>query len=127
MTLLNNPSQAEPARGRLSTWVTHTSTSPTLGTFRPGTYFVRAHCHVTEAFDSDGSDNLTVGYTTDTDAFVTSIDVSTTGVKSVSLGTLAGYNGTAHSVTAYYVAGGSAPTQGKCLIVLEFIRVPTQP
>lgn len=117
---------AEPT-GRMTAWVTSTSQNPSLGTLHAGTYFVRAHCHVTEAFDSDSTDTITVGYDTDADAFATSIDVSTTGVKSVTLGTLNGYNGTARAVEAYYSAGGSAPTQGKALIILELFRVPSQP
>lgn len=93
----------------------------------PGSYFVRAHCHVTQAFNSDGTDEITVGYDADTDAFITAIDVSSTGVKSVTLGALNGYNGTARSVEAYYVNGGSEPSQGKALIILEFFPVPVQP
>ena len=124
MTLLNTQ---PTANGRMSKWVTHDGQTQTLGALQPGSYFVRAHCHVTESFDSDGSDTLTVGYDTDTDAFVTSIDVSSTGVKSVTLGTLQGYNGTARSVKAYYVAGGSAPTQGKAIVIVEFLPVPVSP
>lgn len=98
-----------------------------MGILRPGTYFVRAQVHVTVAFNSDGTDNITVGYDADTDAFITSLDVSTTGVKTASLGTLNGYNGTARTVEAYYTAGGSAATAGKAIVILEIFPVPISP
>lgn len=113
--------------GRMAAWVTSTSQNPTLGILQPNTYFVRAHVHVTEAFNSDGSDALTVGYDTDSDAAITSIDVSTTGIKSVTLGALAGYNSTARKVEAYYVNGGSEPTLGKALVILEIFPSPPSP
>lgn len=125
MTLINSFQNRPQPTGRMTAWVTSSSQNPTLGTMPAGSYFVRAHCHVTEAFNSDGTDTLTVGYDTDTDAFVTSIDVSSTGVKSVTLGVLNGYNGTARAVEAYYVNGGSEPSEGKALVILEIFSVPT--
>lgn len=98
-----------------------------MGALLAGTYLAAAHVHVTEAFNSDGTDTLTVGYDADPDAFVTSVDVSTTGVKSVTLGALSGYNGTARAVEAYYVNSGTEPTTGKALVILEILRVPKQP
>jgi hypothetical protein len=115
------------ATNRLMTWVTSGSQSRSLGVLQAGTYVARAHVHVTEGFNSDGSDTLNVGYDTDTDAFITSVDVSTTGIKSITLGSLAGYNATARQVKAYYVNGGSEPTTGKALVILEIFPSPTQP
>lgn len=111
----------------LSGWATYARQTVPLGNMPAGRYFVRAHVHVTEAFDSDGADALTVGYSTDTDAFIESVDVSSTGVKTVTTGTLTGYNGTARPVVIYYAAGGSAPTQGKALVILEFFDVRSEP
>lgn len=113
--------------GRMQAWVTAGSQNPVLGILQAGTYFARAHVHVTEAFNSDGTDTLTVGWDSDTDALVTSVDVSTTGVKTLTLGANVGYNGTAHSVEAYYANGGSEPTTGKALVILEFFPIPKQP
>jgi len=125
MTLLLPSTVAPPASARLQGWVTHTQQTVDLGTMPANRYFVRAHCHVLEAFNSDGSDTLTVGYSDDTDAFVQSVDVSSTGVKSVTLGTLTGYNGTARPVNIYYSPGGSAPSEGKAYVALELW--PTHP
>lgn len=115
------------ARGRMTAWVTSGSTSPVLGTRMAGSYVARVHVHVTEAFNSSGSDTLTVGYDADTDAIVTSVDVSTTGVKSVTLGVDAGYSGTARQLEGYYLAGGTAPTTGKAIIIIEIFPCPKQP
>jgi hypothetical protein len=127
MTLLNAFQERLTSNGRMMAWVTSSSQNPTLGILQPGAYVARAHVHVTEAFDSDGTDTLTVGYSTDTDAFVTSVDVSTTGVKSITLGILSGFNSTARTVKAYYVNGGSSPATGKALVILEILSSPPQP
>ncbi len=111
----------------LSAWVADDAQNPSLGSLLLYNYVKAVHVHVTEAFDSDGTDLLTVGYDADPDAFATSIDVSTTGVKTVTLGALAGYNGTTRAVEAYYVNGGSEPTAGKALVTLEYYRVPVPP
>lgn len=119
--------QLSSASGRQAVWVTYNSQNPEIGVLPVGSYFVRAHVHVTEAFDSNGADTLTVGYDADTDALITSVDVSSTGVKTVTLGVLQGYNSTARAMEAYYVNGGSEPTVGKALVILEIWKVPTQP
>ena len=125
---MTNPSfPAKDAPRSLQTWVTKDTQNPVMGILPAATYVIQAHVHVTEAFNSDGTDLLTVGWDTDADAIVTSIDVSTTGVKSVTLGSNAGYNGTAQKVKAYYVNGGSEPTTGKAFVLIETVRVPVQP
>jgi len=108
-------------------WVTSASQNPAMGTIPVASYIMTVYCHVTEAFNSDGTDILTVGYAADTDSIATAIDVSTTGVKVVVLGTDNGYIATARIVLAYYVNGGSEPNTGKAIIKVEFQRVPTQP
>lgn len=128
MTLLpQGTGTAEVASGRMKAWVTKDVQNPVLGILQPDTYFVRAHVHVTEAFNSSGNDTLTVGYDADTDAFITSVDVSSTGVKSVTLGVLQGYNSTARKVEAYYVNSGTEPTTGKAIVILELFRLPPSP
>ncbi len=113
---------------RLQAWITKDNQNPVLGILKAPYYIARAHLHVTEAFDSDGSDNIELGDDDDNNRIFTNIDVSSTGVKSVSVAsTASGYNGTSRKIEAYYTNGGSEPTQGKALVVLEFFRVPTQP
>lgn len=111
----------------LSGWVTSSNQNPTLGTLPANSYVVNVRIHVTEAFNSDGTDNLSVGYDADNVAFATNTAVNLTGVKTVTLGTLEGYNATARAVEAYYVNGGSEPTTGKAFVILEYYRVVTQP
>lgn len=126
MTSITSPLTGQPQStptGRIQGWVTKGTQTPVLGIINAPFYFVRAHVHVTEAFNSDGTDTLVVGYSTDTDAFITSVDVSTTGVKSVTLGALQGFNTTSYSILATYTAGGSQPTTGKALVILEFFPV----
>lgn len=130
MTVLSSPisgfSEAS-ARGTMRAWVTKDVQNPVLGTLPAGSYVYGAHVHVTVAFNSDANDTLTAGYDADTDAIFTSIDVSTTGVKSVTLGALSGYNATARNLEAYYVNSGTEPTTGKALVIIEFYRVPPSP
>ncbi len=111
----------------LSGWVTWDNQNPSLGILPANSYVVNVRIHVTEAFNSDGTDNLSVGYDADNVAFATNTAVNLTGVKTVTLGTLEGYNATARAVEAYYVNGGSEPTTGKAFVILEYYRVVTQP
>ncbi len=113
----------------LYNWVTPTVQNPTLGDLPPGAYALRVHCHVIIAFDSSGTDQITVGWDAGVSALATAIDVSTTGIKTVTLGVSAGYRatGAGKSIEAYYTAGGGAPTVGRALIIVEYCRVPLQP
>jgi hypothetical protein len=111
---------------RLQGWVADDATNPSLGTLPADSYVVNVRIQVTELFNSDGDDLISVGYDADNIAFATTTDVSTTGIKTVTLGSLAGYNATARSVEAYYTDTGSAPTTGKALVILEYFRVQTQ-
>lgn len=109
----------------LTGWLADDVTSVELGTLPAAAYVPRVHVQVTEAFNSDGTDTLTVGTAADADAYATAVDVSTTGIKTVTLGASAGYVATAVAVVAAYAAGGSAPTTGKALVVLDYLAVPT--
>lgn len=108
-------------------WVTSGQQNPQLGTIPKNAVVRSVYIHVTQAFNSDGTDLLTVGHAEDPDAYVTNLDVSTTGVKTVSLGTGVGWNGTARAVDVTYTASGSAPTTGKALVIVIFDLVPIQP
>lgn len=112
---------------RLQTWVTSSSQNPSLGVLPPHSYVLRAHLHVTEAFDSDGTDNIQCGYDDDQDFIFANITCNTTGVKAVTLGSASGYNSVARNIEAYYANGGSSPNQGKAFIVIEFMIVPKTP
>jgi hypothetical protein len=110
-------------REHFHAWVADSATTVFMGVLPQDSYVLGVHLHVTEAFDSDGADNINVGWASDTDAIFTATDVSTTGVKSPTLGANNGYNSTEQTMNAYYVAGGSAATAGKALVIVEFARV----
>lgn len=130
MSTITSPLTGRPVQspsGRLQAWITKDSQTVKLGVLKAPYYIARVHVHVTEAFDSDGSDEIRLGDSTDTDRFFTLTDVSSTGVKTPTLGAGNGYNGTSYTVNAQYVNGGSEPTTGKALVIAEFFRVPTSP
>ena len=98
-----------------------------MGAFRNPRYVVRVNVHVTEAFNSDGGDTLVIGHPDNTDGYGESVDVSSTGVKTVTLGSDIGYDATNREVQAVYSNGGTEPTTGKAYIVIEFMPSPPQP
>lgn len=111
----------------ISAWITKGRQTVDLGAIPANTYIMRAHCHVLEAFNSSGTDTVTVGSDADPDAIVTSVDVSSVGIKSVTLGVNAGYNGNAQPLKIFYTNSGGEPTTGAALIILEAVKVPSSP
>lgn len=108
-------------------WVTHSRQTVDLGAIPADTYVLRGHVHVTQAFNSNGTDGVTVGNDVDPDALITSVDVATTGIKSVTLGVNAGFNASAQPVKLFYSNSGSEPSTGAALIILEVSRTPPSP
>jgi hypothetical protein len=106
----------------LSTWVYDDAQNQPLGTLPAYVYVTKVSIHVTEAFNSDGTDNITVGWDADTNGLTSAEDVSTTGVKTPTLNAITGYSHTERDLEAYYVNGGSEPTTGEALIVVEYYR-----
>jgi len=111
---------------RLAAWVADDKQTADMGKLPANTNVVNVRIQVTENFNGSGSDLISVGYSGAATAFATTTDVSTTGIKSVTLGSSAGYNGTARDVQAYYTNGGGEPSTGKALVILEYYRVPEQ-
>lgn len=111
----------------IAAWITKGRQTVDLGALPANTYIMRAHCHVTQAFNSDGTDTITVGSDADPDSVVTSIDVSTTGIKSVTLGVNAGFNSDAQQIKIVYANGGSEPSTGAALFLFETAQVPNSP
>lgn len=110
--------------------VTSSQTNPQLGVLPRGATVIDAIIHCTELFDSDGTDNISIGYDGDPDAYITNKDVSSTGRFSLSEGTLAagsglGYDDTARNgVDATYVNGGSPASTGKAHIIIIYVLLP---
>lgn len=111
----------------ISAWITKGRQTVDLGALPADTYIMRAHCHVTQAFNSDGTDTITVGSDANPDSIVESIDCSTTGIKSVTLGSSAGFNTNAQQIKIFYANGGSEPTTGAALFIFETVKVPNSP
>lgn len=111
----------------ISAWITYGRQTVDLGSLPADTYIMRAHVFTQEAWNSDGTDTLVVGSDADTDSIITSLDIASTGVKSPTLGSSAGYNSTAQQIKIRYVNSGSEPTTGKTLVILETTRTPPNP
>ena len=126
---MTNVSSLPPRRNinTLIGWITYNNASVPLGTMRDDYYVKNIHLHVTEAFDDSGTDNITVGRTGDTDAFMAAEAVNTTGVKSITLGSSNGYNSTNYEVNVYYAGQNGDATQGKAIVIVELEKVPPQP
>jgi len=79
---------------------------------------------VIQAFNSDGTDEISVGLDADLDALALPVDVSTLGSKVVLagayLGTMVGdwLHALGATVVLTYTAGGSAPTTGMALVTV---------
>jgi hypothetical protein len=111
----------------LSAWVTPASTNPNIGILPSESYVVRVQMHTTELWNSDGSDNIKVGNAEDDDAYAINTDVSGTGVHAVTLGSGVGRDGTSRTVDATYTNGGSSPSTGKTLVIIEYFLNRPQP
>lgn len=98
----------------LTGFITDTTTSISLGTIPKGAYIKDVHMDVTEAFNTG---SVRVGISTDTDAFCTLTDVTSTGVKAPTLGVNAGYNPVSVAVVADH---DGTPTSGAVHIIIEY-------
>lgn len=110
---------------RMVAWVQFDSQNPSLGVLPAYSVVTGVLIQVVAAFNSDGDDTISVGYDAAPEAYATSTDVSSTGLKAVTSGALVGYNATSRSIEAYYVNSGTEPTEGSAIVVLEFYRVPS--
>lgn len=109
-----------------SAFVTKDRQTVYLGIFTSPRKVVRAHVEVLTAFDGSGTDQIRIGHATDDDAYGVLVDVSTTGIKTVTLGAGVGYDITPRQVIAQYVAGSGLPSNGSAIVTLEFIQCPLQ-
>lgn len=119
--------QTQGIERTLKIWVEDGQQNPTLGNIPANAWVTEVRISVTQAFNSDGSDEIRVGYDSDEDAYATLTAVNTTGKKSVTLGAGANYDTTARVAEAYYVNGGSEPTAGKAIVILKYDRLPPSP
>jgi hypothetical protein len=100
--------------------VAHDAQTVSLGTI-PAAFRVHSVAiRVITAFNSDGTDQISVGFTGTTEAFATLTDVSTTGNKTVTLGSAPWQNDTARELVAYYVNGGTEPSAGAAIVEVVY-------
>lgn len=120
----------------VSGWLADNNTSMTLGRIPAGSVTTNVWVWVTEAFNSDGTDIINVGIPGNEYVYAYNFDVAATTKFHVPLlGTITGsgavranmgFRPNAEEVVAFYNAGGSAPTTGKALVILEYIPAPAQ-
>jgi hypothetical protein len=125
---------AEPTTGldadvrMMSAWVSVANQTVILG-YKPQNVWVKdIQIQVTQAFNSSGTDTISVGFDADNTGFAAATDVSTTGFKTPTLGGYAGYSPGNHGfIKAYYVNGGGEPTTGKALVTFQYVMVAQSP
>lgn len=113
----------------MSAWAADNAQNPTIGPVPSRSLVTIDFVDVTEAFNSDGTDTITVGWDSDPDALLTSLDVSTTGRKDISsnFGVSYGrYLATGQTVEIYYSNGGSEPSTGKVIAGIRYVLAEEQ-
>lgn len=109
-------------------WVTSASQNPTIGVLPANAIVTGVYVWVQEAFTSDGADEITVGYDASANEYITTLDVSSTGVKAPTAGaTVKTVDATSRTVEIYYVNGGSEPGAGKAHVLVEYYTATVQP
>lgn len=110
----------------LEAWVADDLQTATLGLRPAYTTVTEVLVYVDQAFNSDGTDQITVGYDGAESAFATAVDVSSTGWKTVTLGSGAAYSASGQTAKVYYANGGSEPSTGRALVILRYVPVPVR-
>jgi hypothetical protein len=103
--------------------VRYDGANPTLGTMPVNSMIVDSpRVYVDAAFTDTGTDLLTIGWDSNADAVVESLDVSSTGAKTLVLGDNVGVRQTvARTVEAYYTGQNGNAGAGKATIVIPFV------
>jgi len=105
--------------------ITKDQQNPVVGILPSNVWVQRVSMDVTEAFDGGGAKTISVGYDGDVDAYAVAVDVSSVGIKTLTLGSGVGFDPTARQdVDATY--SGSSPTTGKAHAVIEYFLLPPE-
>lgn len=129
------PFRQSTAINTLSAWVQVTGNRTAhLGKLPTGAYVVRVSMQTTVAWNSSGTDTISVG-TVATPLLITpAVNVAAVGWAYLTptsvppLTATAGYQADIiDDLIAVYAAGGTAPTTGKTLVVVEYTYVPKSP
>jgi hypothetical protein len=113
----------------LSGWVRFDRQTQILGTLGGRWIITQVFLFLDTVFNSSGTDQIQVGYSASHNRYVglTDVSVGAGNIVAPAAGTLPfGFFEAADSrqITAYYVAGGTQPTTGKCLVTVLAVRVP---
>lgn len=122
--------RAPPAVGYISVWLSVATQSATVGVVPPKALIREAGILVTQAFNSDGTDMITIGGSGNANRYADSTDVSTTGNKTLTAGSTATPPASSpggDTIVTAYTKGGSTPTTGKALVWMTYMLVPTSP
>jgi len=107
-------------------YIEYDDANKAIGTIPADCYVKDIHIDIVTEFNAGNNDDeLTIGYTADEDAFMTALDINgATDVQDTSAnhGAEFGFEGTERAVVVYYNQSGTAATQGKAYVLIEFIR-----
>lgn len=115
----------------LEGWITHDAASDTLtlGVLPANAIVTDVFIWTQEAFNSDGTDEVCVGYTGTVEAYGVDVDVASTGVESVTLGTTSRtVDATTRTVQAYYhTSDATNLTTGEAHVMIVWIQATVNP
>lgn len=129
----------QPATYCMAGFIADDIQSLTLGTLPPKSLILELGCNVLEAFNSSGTDNITVGGTGNSTRYAAASDVSSTGLVTFAAGssitppppgsaTVApALQTTGDIVTVAYANGGTEPTTGKALVWMKYTIIGPTP
>lgn len=107
--------------------VTDSTKKVKLGTIPDSCVVTSVRLFVTESFDAGGTDLLYVGYGGDHDAFITDAVVDLGNHTEIEGALVNEFMPDAHTVYAYYIGEGAAPTQGKCYVIVFWTQIKRKP
>lgn len=119
------PTPLESSVQTLSGWVKFGAQTLTLGTLPAYSLVTRVTIIVADfAFNSSGTDQITVGHDAGNNYYAPAADVSVAYTRVDATSTAwSTFNSVSRVAKAYYVNGGTEPTVGEALVVLEYTLV----
>lgn len=113
----------------ISNWVTHNRQTVKIGSAAAPFYVRNVHMYLKENFNSNGTDKVTVGHSGDVDAYVASMDVDSGAGTDLTVTVVDAnrYNTVPREINVYYTNGGSEPSAGELLVILEIDTIPLLP
>jgi hypothetical protein len=113
----------------LEGWVSVASDTITLGAIPANASVISIEAWTSQVFNADGTNQITVGYDGAPTAYATAVDVSTSGIETVPLGSTAKtVDATGRTAKAYYSTSDATNlTTGKCHVVLTWVQCTASP